>query len=339
LVKLSPYPQRSICGPHICYYEFRTLQLAPDGKIYVSMLTADVINSQLTAAVIEKPNEAGINAWYEPGAANLKRKYAIISYNYIRSQSFTAQKNGIQVQQATCADKPAGFSLLYSRIDSVKWEFGDLASGNNNYSRSLKPQHTYPSPGTYYAKAIIYKSCSVDTAFAQVNIIGKKSVRISPAIKDTIVCVGNKLVLNATTDNATNYFWNIGATVPEITIAADGNYGLLAFNECSEDRRDFNVKFEKCNCNVFVPTAFTPNGDGLNDVFRPSVQCFAKDYRLSIYNRYGEMVFTTTQLGEGWNGNSSASKSGTGIFVWVLQYRNPNNNQLYMQRGTVALIR
>ena len=338
-VKISPFSERTGCSPHVCFFEYRTLQLGPDGKIYVSMRVLSPINLDLTLSVIQYPNEKGLNAFYKLNAINLRRKAWIISYNYIRSQTFTLKDNGIQVQKAVCADAPVNFSLLFSRIDSVKWDFGDSQSGNNNYSTLLKPQHTYPNPGSYIAKAVIYNKCIVDTAVAKVQITEDLSVHISPSLKDTTVCTGDQLVLNATTPNATNYLWSNGRIYPDFTITTAGDYNLTVYNACSIDRRDFSVKYENCNCNVFVPTAFTPNHDGLNDVFKPSVQCFATDYRFSIYNRYGMSVFTTTEIGKGWAGNTGAAEVGTGTYVWTVEYRDPNNKQFFRKHGTVVLMR
>ena len=107
----------------------------------------------------------------------------------------------------------------------------------------------------------------------------------------------------------------------------------------SEDLKSFTVKFEECPCDVFIPSAFTPNNDGLNDNFRPITKCAAKNYQFKIFNRYGSMIFTTTELNRGWNGKYKNSDQATGVFVWILQYRNPNNNHLTIKQGTVTLIR
>ena len=340
-IRITTHPDREVCSPYMCIYVYRTLQLTPDGRIYISMRTAQPgkANFDLRLSVIENPNEAGLACFYRANAIDMGSVYQVISYNYIRSQVFSPLEEGIQVQTNNCADKPVSFSLLYNQVDSVKWDFGDLPSGDNNFSRLLKPQHTYPAPGTYIAKAIIYKTCNVFTAVKKVTITTDLSVHVPPVLKDTVACTGDTLHLDASTMNATGYMWNTGLIYPIMNIYSPGTYSVTVYNACSLDRREFSVKYDDCYCKIFVPNVFTPNRDGLNDVFKPVLYCSAKDLQFSVYNSYGKRIFTTTKPGQGWNGYDGSTPADAGTYVWVLQYRNPNNRQVYNERGPVMLIR
>jgi gliding motility-associated-like protein len=244
----------------------------------------------------------------------------------------------IQAQKEPCSDKPVQFSLLFQKSDSVKWNFGDAASGINNYSSSFKPAHTYPSPGSYNVSVVLFGECFTDTAYTTITITDQPSVKI-PFFADTTICVGSNYIADATTPGAVKYEWENGITNPVRKIDASGYYTVKVFNNCSVDTAGFSVKAESCNCTFFVPTAFTPNNDGLNDKFRPITKCFAKDYRLQIYDRYGKLVFSTSQIDKAWDGTIENTPVGTGTFIWMLQYRDPNNNQLFKKNGTVVLIR
>ncbi len=323
-----------ICSPRVCFTIRRTLQLAPDGKIYVTMRGQDE-----TISIIEQPNRRGNDAFYQRNALNLKRNYQLINYNYIRSGSFSLRENGIQLQKKTCADQPVAFSLLFSRVDSVEWDFGDPASGSRNFSTSLRPEHQYPGPGTYTAKAIIYSRCLTDTATAQVVIDSDKAVQVPHQIVDTTLCAGSSLTLDASVYNAKAYRWENGLKFPNRTIDQAGQYEITVMNDCSYDRRSFEVAFEKCECRVWLPTAFTPNNDGKNDAFKPVVQCFAQDYQFTIFNRYGGVVFQSTEVGKAWNGKVKNLPVPAGVYLWVLQYRDPAGKDLVQDHGTVALIR
>ncbi|MCE3283363.1 MAG: hypothetical protein K0Q66_2100, partial [Chitinophagaceae bacterium] len=138
---LTAFPDRAGCTPRTCFYVYRTLQLGPDGKIYASMRSNFPF-----ASVIEEPNEKGTQARYMFSGFNMKREYVHMSMNYIRSFSYSAKENGIQAKKANCADLPVDFSLLYERADSVKWDFGDAASGAANYSTALNAQHRFTTP-------------------------------------------------------------------------------------------------------------------------------------------------------------------------------------------------
>lgn len=339
-VKVTVNPAAEICTKAGCIDVYRTLELAPNGKIYMSKRFGDsLLNLDVSISAIENPNAAGALCFYKPYSVDLGTKYAVMSCNYIRSQTFTPKEQGIQVQESTCADKPVSFSLFYSLVDSVKWDFGDPGSGNKNFSRLFKPQHTYPGPGNYTAKAIVYRRCFVDTAIKQFTISPDSSVHISDSIKNVTMCTGDSLKLDASTPYATGYLWNNGLIYPNVSITSPGDYSLIAYNACSTELRRFSVKYADCPCDVYMPSAFSPNEDGLNDYLKPGVYCQVTEFRFAVYNRFGERLFYTTQKGDGWNGYNRSLPASQGIYVWTLEYRNPNNKKLYRQHGSVVLVR
>ena len=340
-VRINDISVMEACTPHMCFLLFRAMQLGPDGKIYVGMRYVDIdqVKLDMTLSVIEEPNKVGRDCRYNSNIVDVGTKYKFLGYNYIRSGSYTPKENGIQVQQKTCSDKPVEFSLLFKNVDSVKWDFGDPRSEANNISTAFEPQHIYPGPGTYTAKAMIFKTCFTDTAFKTVTIANNPSVHVPASIKDTTICNGEQLVLNARTSTSTAYSWENGLFYPDRTINKPGNYEVTVMNDCSVDKRDFTVTYQQCPCNVFMPNAFTPNGDGINDVFKPKFECTSKDYHLKIFDRYGRIIFESSQASEGWNGNIRDGQLPTGVYVWMMEYRNPNNQQLFRKNGTVTLIR
>jgi gliding motility-associated-like protein len=89
---------------------------------------------------------------------------------------------------------------------------------------------------------------------------------------------------------------------------------------------------------VFIPSAFTPNGDGLNDVFRPTVAGMEQFLYFRIYNRWGQLMFSTNESNRGWDGNYNGSKQGSGTYVYVVEAVDYNNKP-YIKKGTFVLIR
>jgi gliding motility-associated-like protein len=77
-----------------------------------------------------------------------------------------------------------------------------------------------------------------------------------------------------------------------------------------------NVKVYKTSPEIFIPTAFTPNGDGLNDNLVPIPVGIVSIVYFKVYNRYGELVFSTTEIGKGWNGVYKGRDQGNESFVW-----------------------
>jgi gliding motility-associated-like protein len=93
-------------------------------------------------------------------------------------------------------------------------------------------------------------------------------------------------------------------------------------------------------CEVLsMPSGFTPNNDGLNDVFKPVGGSWIKNYLLRVYNRSGELVFYSTDIHAGWNGTRNGVPQNSGVFVWVIQYNTNTNLQLVTKKGTVVLVK
>lgn len=92
------------------------------------------------------------------------------------------------------------------------------------------------------------------------------------------------------------------------------------------------------NCDPLLPTAFTPNGDGKNDIFKPALMAAKGLKRFAVYNRWGNLVFVTTKEGDGWDGTNKGMRLASDVFVWTLEYINIDNKSV-IEKGTVTLIR
>jgi gliding motility-associated-like protein len=99
-----------------------------------------------------------------------------------------------------------------------------------------------------------------------------------------------------------------------------------------------NVKVFATKAQVFVPTAFTPNGDGRNDRLRPIPVGIQRIEYFHVYSRWGQLVFSTRTTGEGWDGTINGKTQTTGVFTWVVKAVDIDGKP-YSQKGTVTLIR
>jgi len=88
-----------------------------------------------------------------------------------------------------------------------------------------------------------------------------------------------------------------------------------------------------------VPNAFSPNGDGSNDVFKVVNITSQTLKEFSVYDRYGQRVFYTLQPGSGWDGTFNGRPCDVGTYYYVLRYSMPGSDQEYMMKGDVTLIR
>jgi gliding motility-associated-like protein len=94
-------------------------------------------------------------------------------------------------------------------------------------------------------------------------------------------------------------------------------------------------------CNLFTPTAFTPNEDEVNDRFIPIFSCEVTDYELTVWDRYGKQIYRTTDQKQGWNGSAmNEYYVDTGVYTWILRYRPQRNGGLPEQmQGSITLLR
>jgi gliding motility-associated-like protein len=164
---------------------------------------------------------------------------------------------------------------------------------------------------------------------------------------DTTVVVNQPLQFNGS--GGVSYVWSPSTNLSDPTI--NNPVGIYGANVDSilyklvvtdaigcTDSAYIIVRVYKTNPYIFVPSAFTPNNDGLNDVFRPIAVGIQKINYFSVYNRWGQLVFTTTVNGQGWDGKIKGQLQNSGVFVWMasgIDYL----GQPFFQKGTVALIR
>ncbi len=209
----------------------------------------------------------------------------------------------------------------------------------------LNPVATPPRTTAYILTVFDNKGCPKpgrDTIVVTVN----PRVR-AYAGRDTIVVVNQPLQFNGS--GGVNYVWSPATGLTSTTIYNPiGVYGMnidsvrykLVVTDAAgcADSAYVTVRVYKVKPTIFVPTAFTPNGDGLNDTVYPVSVGIKKINYFSIYNRWGQLVFTTTQDRHGWDGTLGSKLQNSGVFVWMVSAIDYIGVPIFL-KGTVALIR
>jgi gliding motility-associated-like protein len=155
---------------------------------------------------------------------------------------------------------------------------------------------------------------------------------------DTVKCDYNSITIGSDTIFS-SYLWNSGQTSQSIGLMDPGLYTLQVTdsNTCSAVASE-NVIDSACPQYVYLPNAFTPNGDGKNDIFRPVFMGAASVFRFAIYDRWGRQVFQSTSPSGGWDGTTGGKQQPAGTYVWFCEYKLYKESER-TQRGTVLLIR
>jgi gliding motility-associated-like protein len=135
---------------------------------------------------------------------------------------------------------------------------------------------------------------------------------------DTIICPGNTISLSA--GSFPSYVWDDLSNDSIRIVNAGGSYSLEIENNSGCRATDTVFIAEDCLNDVLVPNAFTPNGDGMNDVFFVSGS-ETEFYRLMVFNRWGSLVFESTLREDGWNGQSHGKNAPEGIYIYKLFYK------------------
>ncbi|MBM3412780.1 MAG: gliding motility-associated C-terminal domain-containing protein [Bacteroidetes bacterium] len=222
-----------------------------------------------------------------------------------------------------------------------------------NGTRVTTPSHTieFPSSSTNTISLLVSNGICVDSS--RLNLVINNQVKAAFTIQDSILCPEDKLLINNTSTGAVDVWqWQydvLGSSslkdplpyqFPNLNLERNYRVKLIARNQtmrCS-DSAERIIKVLN-HCLIDVPTAFTPNNDGLNDLFRPHNALKAINYHFRVFNRWGQLVFESRNWMEKWDGKINGQTQGTGVYVWILSYTHRDTGQSIFKKGTVTLIK
>lgn len=187
--------------------------------------------------------------------------------------------------------------------------------------------------GTYIVKVSNSFGCF---AFDTLNLIKLHSLPKDYLPNDTIICKG--IPLTYSISGFKSYNWSNGSTAATSTLRNIGKYFLTVVDNNNCKGID-SISLINRGCIPFqVPNAFTPNGDGKNDNFKPLITQQLSNYLFRVFNRYGQIVFETQDVLKGWNGTVLGRKQPTGAYVYQIKF-NDFDNVPQLLEGSFLLIR
>jgi gliding motility-associated-like protein len=197
------------------------------------------------------------------------------------------------------------------------------------------PDNTVVSDsGRYYVTFKGAGGCDSTVFFQVTNSINPSALKI---VSDTCLAGQDSITLHAT-EGFANYTWtNLTTNSPYYTIYQPGIYTVNVNNICGSKTDSVHV-YDKCNFPITMPNAFTPNNDGKNDIFKIPVTNKNSLISFSIFNRYGQKVFSTNNISTGWNGYFNNDPQPEGTYVYFIKMRGLNGKEID-QNGTVILFR
>ncbi|MHB1921636.1 MAG: PKD domain-containing protein [Chitinophagaceae bacterium] len=226
-----------------------------------------------------------------------------------------------------------------------------LATGGSQYQWSPSSgldNSRVPNPNARPLQTTRYVVAVSDTLGCPRVIQDSVLLTVIPPVQafagnDTIITTGDVFALHAT--GGSQYTWTPAQGLsnpflpdPLVTGDQDIRYNLLVQTpQGCKGYSSIKIRYIK-GPDIYVPNAFTPNGDGMNDVFRPIPVGIRQIYYFRVYNRWGQLVYQTTGYLRGWDGNYLGKKADAGAYVWMVAGMD-EQGKIIVKKGTVLLIR
>ena len=237
-----------------------------------------------------------------------------------------------------CKGTGITFTGIYTSIGlkNVAWIFGD----GDSLANANPVLHVFDQPGYFTVKVTAdYRACPDTFATRKFMVYDNPSIYLG---EDTSICPGSTAIIlsdqrNMKDPHAT-WRWSTGQTGPEISVVEPGHYyATVKIYGCEST----DTIWVQNDCYINLPNAFTPNGDGMNDYFFPR-ELLAKgltSFSMDIYNRWGEMIFSTTSTtGAGWDGRFNGQPQPEGVYVYRIK-ATFKDGQKFDHQGNVTLLR
>jgi gliding motility-associated-like protein len=276
----------------------------------------------------------------------------------------------------SCIQNPILFSfntnLLIENI--IGWNFGDPNSGINNTSVLGAPSHTFSDTGTYTVSCIVQINCTepptpnnpiiapcfyIDTVYTTINLVNCLTPFscFAELIAPSDSCLKSNIQFSVQSDSVIiSLNWNFGdpntgaensssLVNPTHLFSDTGSYNITCFVtlSCGIDTIFNTIEIINCDnnseeCDVYIPNALTPNNDGINDYFSPSTACSFEMFEFSIFNRWGNEVYKTSNPLDKWDGKYKGSDCSDDVYFYVISYKS-QSKPTKIASGKVSLLR
>ncbi len=198
---------------------------------------------------------------------------------------------------------------------------------------STQPDYVVNNPGKYWVTVTNANNCSATDTITVTRIDTLPRNFLPPGEE---LCYGNVVRIQA--PPYFTYQWSTGSISDFTDISKFGTYYLTVqdFNGCYGTD---SITIKRKNCiYTAIPNAFTPDGNSLNDIFKPTINQEVQNFSFIVFNRYGQKVFETHEYGKGWDGTLKGKAQPAGSYVYNIKYTNILGAEI-VEHGAVLLIR
>ena len=198
---------------------------------------------------------------------------------------------------------------------------------------------TVTQTGKYWL--LVTYNCGEETLIDTITVTFNPPI-ITNLGTDVVVCEKETYTFKAPSCDSCSYWWSDNSVGDTMMVSTIGDYWLMVTDSIGcvySDTVAFNIS--KCECFLWVPNSFTPNNDGLNDVFQPSYYCDLASFDLKILNRWGQPIFSSENAMESWNGKDRNASVQSGVYFYTVTYTPIIKGQIdkpITQTGVITVI-
>jgi gliding motility-associated-like protein len=303
------------------------MQLGTDGRIYVSR--SPYGNAALS--VIENPKRLGAACNLTVNALDLGGKKSRFGFpNFVQSYF---DRPHFDVENV-CFEDTTIFTLQNnSNIDNITWQFND--SGNPGTSTVMQPTHSFSAAGSYQVQVTeTFNGVSYGPYTETVNVNELPPVDIGDTV---FMYPGSPILLDAGAGYV-SYEWSTGENTQVVKIYEQGSYYVTVQNDrCCFKVDSVLVLF----FDVIVPNAFRPGG--VNSIFKAYASSLEaiNNFAMYIYNRWGQQMYVSHDINQGWDGKMNGADAPGDVYVWLINYdvERSGKTVTIAYKGNVLLLR
>jgi gliding motility-associated-like protein len=305
---------------------FGGIQLGTDGRIYVSR--SPYGNAALS--VIQNPKRPGTACNFVTNALDLQGKKSRFGFpNFVQSY-FDLPHFDVE---NVCFEDATNFILQNnSNIDNVSWEFVD---GSQVVLNSIQPAYQFTGPGSY---DIAVRETYNGVTYGPYNETVVINTLPLVDIGDTVYMYPGSPILLDAGPGYVSYDWSTDENTQTIKVSEPGTYSVKVQNElcCFKEDTALVLYFD-----VMVPNAFRPGG--ANSIFKAYASSLEaiNNFSLYVYNRWGQQIFVSSDINQGWDGTIGGKEAPGDVYVWLVTYdvERVGKTETIAYKGNVILLR
>jgi gliding motility-associated-like protein len=279
--------------------------------------------------------ENGNIIWYDGTGDTMKTISAAGLYYVTASNMCDTISDSVVTDFQLPPDVDLGNDTTICGGQFINFDVYQYGSTYQWFDGSTNPYNTFY--GTQEISVTVTNACGIDS-----DTMRNRTVNIYLFLPDdSLLCKDDILPLDVWIDSTTNYLWSNGETNHYIEVSKPGIYEVTVSNLCGTLSDDIIITNYDCaNC-IKMPTAFTPNNDGKNDEYHGRTDCNITQFHLMIFNRWGQLMFESFDILNGWNGLYQNTEQPIGAYSYVLDYEwwDGNSSNKVEKSGNITLIR